>query len=74
MRILKRKLDILKKRSIKKKINNFFGWISGAELIELKSCNVSEDPVRPELDEADVRPEHINALDMHLLHEEAGVD
>jgi len=50
MRILKRKLDILKKRSIKKKINNFFGWISGAELIELKSCNVSEDPVRPELD------------------------
>ena len=50
MRILKRKLDILKKRSIKKKINNFFGWISGAELIELKSCNASEDPVRPELD------------------------
>ena len=50
MRILKRKLNILKKRSIKKRINNFFEWISGAELVELKSCNASEDPVRPELD------------------------
>ena len=50
MRTLKRKLNILKKRSIKKRINNFFEWINGAELVELKSCNVSEDPVRPELD------------------------
>jgi len=50
MRTLKRKLNILKKRSIKKRINNFFEWISGAELVELKSCNASEDPVRPELD------------------------
>ena len=50
MRTLKRKLNILKKRSIKKRINIFFEWINGAELVELKSCNVSEDPVRPELD------------------------
>jgi hypothetical protein len=50
MGTLKRKLNILKERSIKKKINNFFEWINGAQLVELKSCNVSEDPVRPELD------------------------
>ena len=50
MNTLKRKLKILKERSIKKKINNFFGWIKGAELIELKSCNTIEDPVRPDLD------------------------
>ena len=35
---------------VKKKIENFFDWIKGAELIELNTCNVSEDPVRPELD------------------------
>ncbi len=35
---------------VKKKIENFFDWIKGAELVELSSCNVSEDPVRPELD------------------------
>ena len=34
---------------VKEKINNFFDWIKGAELIELKSCNITEDPVRPEL-------------------------
>ena len=50
MRTLKRKLNILKRRSIEKRINNLFEWISGAELVELKSCNISEDPVRPELD------------------------
>ena len=50
MNIFKRKLKILKKRKIDKKINNFFGWVKGAELVELKSCNISEDPVRPELD------------------------
>ena len=50
MNILKRKLKILKERSIKKKINNFFDWVKGAELIELKSCDITEDPVRPELD------------------------
>jgi hypothetical protein len=50
MKTLKRKLKILKERSIKQKIKNFFGWVKGSELIELKSCNVNEDPVRPELD------------------------
>ena len=35
---------------VKDKIENFFDWIKGAELVELKSCNVNEDPVRPELD------------------------
>jgi hypothetical protein len=50
MKTIKRKLSILKKRKIDKKISNFFNWIKGAELVELKSCNISEDPVRPELD------------------------
>ena len=49
MNTFKRKLNILKKRKIDKKINNFFGWVKGAELVELKSCNILEDPVRPEL-------------------------
>ena len=38
------------KQLISKNIDNFFDWIKGAELIELKSCDVKEDPVRPELD------------------------
>ena len=50
MNKLKRKLNILKKRNIDKKISNFFAWIKGAELVELKSCDITEDPVRPELD------------------------
>jgi len=50
MGTIKRRLKILKERRIKKKINNFFEWIKGAELVELQSCNVNEDPVRPELD------------------------
>ena len=33
-----------------KNIDNFFDWIKGAELVELKQCNTEEDPVRPELD------------------------
>ena len=33
-----------------KKIENFFDWIKGAELVELKECDTSDDPVRPELD------------------------
>jgi len=49
MNIIKRKLKILRNRKIKKKLNSFFDWIKGAELIELKSCNIKEDPVRPEL-------------------------
>ena len=44
------KARIRKNRQImSKKIDNFFDWIKGAELIELKECNTSEDPVRPEL-------------------------
>ena len=38
------------KQVLNKKIDNFFGWVKGAKLIELKECNVEEDPVRPELD------------------------
>jgi hypothetical protein len=47
---IQRKIEIFKKRQIKKKIDNFFEWVKGAELVELKSCNIKEDPVRPELD------------------------
>ena len=50
MNTIKRRLNILKKRKIDKRIDDFFNWIKGAELIELKSCNITEDPVRPELD------------------------
>ena len=50
MKTIKRKLKIFKERIVKKKFDNFFEWIRGAELIELKLCNVEEDPVRPELD------------------------
>ena len=38
------------KQIIGKNIDNFFDWVKGAELIELKECNIEEDPVRPELD------------------------
>ena len=37
------------KQIINKNIDNFFGWVKGAELVELKQCNTAEDPVRPEL-------------------------
>ena len=37
------------KQILKKEIRNFFIWIKGAELVNLKECNTSEDPVRPEL-------------------------
>ena len=50
MSIIKRKLNILKKRKIDKKLGSFFNWVKGAKLVELKSCNITEDPVRPELD------------------------
>ena len=50
MSIIKRKLNIFKKRKINKEIDKFFSWIKGAELVELKSCKTKEDPVRPELD------------------------
>ena len=38
------------KQILKKNIDNFFGWVKGAKLVELKNCNPEEDPVRPELD------------------------
>ena len=38
------------KRDFKKNIKNFFEWVKGAELVELKECETSKDPVRPELD------------------------
>jgi hypothetical protein len=34
----------------KDKIDNFFKWVKGTELVELTNIDVSEDPVRPELD------------------------
>ena len=37
------------KQILKKEIRNFFIWIKGAELVNLKKCNTSEDPVRPDL-------------------------
>ena len=38
------------KQILTKNLDNFFDWIKGAELVELKECNIDEDPVRPELD------------------------
>ena len=35
---------------LSKNIDNLFGWVKGAKLVELKECNIEEDPVRPELD------------------------
>ena len=34
----------------KNKIDDFFKWVKGTELVELTDIDVSEDPVRPELD------------------------
>ena len=59
-RIRKSKIDFKKKLSavsqkakiVKSQANikNFFDWVKGAELVELEKCDISEDPVRPELD------------------------
>ena len=38
------------KQILNKNIDNFFSWVKGAKLVELKKCNTDEDPVRPELD------------------------
>ena len=38
------------KQAVNKTINNFFEWIKGSKLVELKECNTVDDPVRPELD------------------------
>ncbi len=47
----KLKVRILKsKKNINKNIKFFFDWVKGAELVELKECQTTKDPVRPELD------------------------
>ena len=38
------------RQALSKKFDNFFSWVKGAKLVELKECNPEEDPVRPELD------------------------
>ena len=38
------------KQILNKNIDNFFDWVKGAELVELRECKIEEDPVRPELD------------------------
>ena len=44
------KARIRKNRQVlNKNLDNLFEWVKGAELIELKECNIKEDPVRPEL-------------------------
>ena len=37
------------KKDFNKNIRNFFDWIKGAELVELKECETEKDPIRPEL-------------------------
>ena len=37
-------------KTIKDRVDNFFKWVKGTELVELTDIDVSEDPVRPELD------------------------
>ena len=49
MKNLKRQIRIIRDRKLKKKIDTLFDWVKGAELVELKSCNIEDDPVRPEL-------------------------
>ena len=41
---------IKSRKNLNKNIKNFFDWVRGAELIELKDCDTNRDPVRPELD------------------------
>tara|TARA_B100000965_G_scaffold370656_1_gene358953 strand:+ start:1011 stop:1571 length:561 start_codon:yes stop_codon:yes gene_type:complete len=38
------------KKDLKKNVKFFFAWVRGAKLVELKECETSKDPVRPELD------------------------
>ena len=38
------------RQALSKTFDNFFSWVKGAKLVELKECNPEEDPVRPELD------------------------
>ena len=34
---------------VKDKVNDFYRWVKGTELVELDDIDVSEDPVRPDL-------------------------
>tara|TARA_A100001388_G_scaffold176410_1_gene132013 strand:- start:535 stop:1035 length:501 start_codon:yes stop_codon:yes gene_type:complete len=36
-------------KKFKDRVNDFFKWVKGTELVELDNIDVSEDPVRPEL-------------------------
>ena len=38
------------KKDLNKNIMDFFDWIKGAEIVELRRCDTEKDPVRPELD------------------------
>ncbi len=52
-KILKKKIKARfrkSKKDLKKNVKNFFAWVKGAELVQLKECETSKDPVRPELD------------------------
>jgi len=37
-------------KTIRHRVDNFFKWVKGTELVELEHIDVNEDPVRPELD------------------------
>ena len=37
-------------KKYKDKIEDFFKWVKGTELVELDDIDVSEDPVRPGFD------------------------
>ena len=37
-------------KTFKHRVDDFFKWVKGTELVELDEIDVSEDPVRPELD------------------------
>tara|TARA_X000000368_G_scaffold386666_1_gene346786 strand:- start:1030 stop:1518 length:489 start_codon:yes stop_codon:yes gene_type:complete len=37
-------------KKFKNSVNNFFNWLSKTELVELDSVDVSEDPIRADLD------------------------
>ena len=37
-------------KKFKNKIDNFYKWVKGTELVELDAIDPKEDPVRPELD------------------------
>ena len=37
-------------KTFKHRVDDFFKWVKGTELVELDDIDVTEDPVRPELD------------------------